>query len=157
MTDSSFHLVSWLILRRADGQVLLARRAGVTHGNGRWGLPGGHAEDTETLAQAAAREGLEEVGVQVSPASLTPLGLVRYVESSGEGPAESRLRGASFFFLAAGWQGEPRPLSECSEVAWFPPHALPPDALPWLPATLPRVLSGEGWLEERVLAGNERT
>ena len=65
--DHAFHLVSWLILRRADGRILLGRRAGVSYGDGLWGLPGGHVDDTETLAQAAAREALEEVGVTVKP------------------------------------------------------------------------------------------
>ena len=109
--DHTFHLVSWPILRRADGRVLLGRRAGVSYGDGLWGLPGGHAEDSETLAQAAARETLEEVGVTVNPPDLTPLGMVRYVDAG--------LRGADFFFLAGRWEGEPSPVSECSEVSWF--------------------------------------
>ena len=129
MSGSAFHLVSWLILRRPDGAVLLGRRsAGASYGAGLWGLPGGHVEDTETLAQAAAREALEEVGVSVELLALTPLGMVRYVD--GE------VRGADFFFLATAWEGEPEPVSECSEVAWFRPDALPPDALSWLPGAL---------------------
>jgi len=134
-----FHLVSWLIVRRPDGFVLLGRRTG-RYGTGLWGLPGGHAEDTETLAQAAARETLEEVGLTVEARTLRPLGMARYVD--GE------VRGADFFFLATGWQGEPAPVSECSEVAWFSPQALPHDALPWLAATLAHQLGGGAWLSE---------
>jgi 8-oxo-dGTP diphosphatase len=138
-----FHLVSWLIVRRSDGQVLLGRRTG-SYGTGLWGLPGGHAEDSETLAQAAAREAQEEVGVSVASSTLVLLGMSRYVDGG--------VRGADFFFLASAWQGEPTPVSECSEVGWFDPFDLPPDALPWLQATLKRQLSmittrGE-WLTE---------
>ena len=138
-----FHLVSWLIVRRPDGFVLLGRRTG-RYGTGLWGLPGGHAEDTETLAQAAARETLEEVGLSVDAESLALLGMSRYVDAG--------VRGADFFFLATRWQGEAQAVSECSEVSWFDPFLLPPDALPWLAGTLERQLkreSGRGeWLSE---------
>ena len=141
MSDTDFHLVAWLILRRPDGRVLLGRRgADKSYGAGLWGLPGGHVEDTETLAQAAARETLEEVGVTVDPAHLTPLGVARYVDQG--------VRGADFFFLGSEWQGEPRPLSECSEVGWHDPLLLPVDALPWLAETLQRHLNGGDWLSE---------
>ena len=138
---ASVHLVSWLILRRPDGQVLLGRRADdASYGAGLWGLPGGHVEDTETLAQAAARETLEEVGLKVDASTLLPLGMARYVDGG--------VRGADFFFLATEWQGEPAPVSECSEVAWFSPQALPQGALPWLAATLAHQLGAGGWLSE---------
>ena len=141
--SEAFHLVSWLIVRRPGGQVLLGRRTG-RYGTGLWGLPGGHAEDTETLAQAAARETLEEVGLTVDAQALTLLGMARYVDAG--------VRGADFFFLATAWQGEAQAVSECSEVGWFDPFQLPPDALPWLADTLKRQLgreSGRGdWLSE---------
>lgn len=139
--SAAFHLVSWLILRRPDGHVLLGRRSDdASYGAGLWGLPGGHVKDTETLAQAAARETLEEVGLTVDAGTLLPLGRARYVDGG--------VRGADFFFLATDWQGKPAPVSECSEVAWFSPQALPHDALPWLAATLAHQLGGGAWLSE---------
>ena len=137
----TFHLVSWLILRRPDGRVLLGRRsAEASYGAGLWGLPGGHVEDTETLAQAAAREAHEEVGVRADASALQPLGMARYVDAG--------VRGADFFFLATDWQGQPEAVSECSEVGWFDPARLPQDALPWLAATLAHQLGGGDWLSE---------
>ncbi|TSA83101.1 NUDIX domain-containing protein [Deinococcus detaillensis] len=127
MPATPFHLVAWAILQRG-GKILLARRSGVSYGNGLWGLPGGHVEDDETVAEAAAREAWEEIGVTLDPASLISLGLTRYVDHTGSEP----LRGLDAFYLAAEWQGEPYPARECSEVAWFSPGDLPPDALPWL-------------------------
>ena len=44
------HLCGWVVLRRADQKVLLARRSGVTYGVGLWGLPGGHAQIDESWA-----------------------------------------------------------------------------------------------------------
>lgn len=128
MPATPFHLVAWAVLQRADGHILLARRSGVSYGNGLWGLPGGHVEDFETLPEAAAREAQEEVGVRLDPAALVSLGLTRYVDTSGGEP----VRGLDAFYLAVSWQGEAQPLSECSEVGWFALHDLPPDALPWL-------------------------
>ncbi len=123
--------------------MLLGRRTG-SYGTGLWGLPGGHAEDTETLAQAAARETMEEVGLSVDAQALTLLGMSRYVDAG--------VRGADFFFRATDWQGEARAVSECSEVGWFDPFQLPADALPWLAGTLERQLGrepgGGDWLTE---------
>lgn len=128
MPATPFHLVAWAVLQRPDNRILLARRSNVSYGNGLWGLPGGHVEDDETLPQAAAREAQEEVGVGIDPACLVSLGLTRYVDTSGGEP----VRGLDGFYLAVNWQGEARPVSECSEVGWFLPDRLPPDALPWL-------------------------
>jgi 8-oxo-dGTP diphosphatase len=134
----SDHLVAWVVLRRDDGHVLVARRAGVSYAAGLWGLPGGHVEDDETLAAAGARELFEEVGVHVDVTALEPLGVTRYVDGDA--------RGCDFYFLARSWQGEPVPTAECDEVRWCDPAALPADALPWLPASLRRhLIDGVLW------------
>ena len=44
----------------------------------RWDIPKGIAEDNEDFAHAAARELIEETGLEVAPAALTPLGVFRY-------------------------------------------------------------------------------
>jgi 8-oxo-dGTP diphosphatase len=137
---AELHLCGWMVLRRDDGAVLLARRSGVVYADGLWGLPGGHAGPTESWAAAAVRETAEEVGVAVDPADLTPLGIARYVD----GP----FAGVDAFFAASRWRGEPAPVSECSEVAWFDPAALPDDALPWLARSLRIHLLQRVWLDE---------
>jgi 8-oxo-dGTP diphosphatase len=136
----SDHLVAWLVLRRDDGHVLLARRANVSYASGLWGLPGGHVEDGETLAAAAARELSEEVGVEVDVNALEPLGVTRYVDGDA--------RGCDFYFLAQAWHGEPVPTAECDEVRWCDPATLPHDTLSWLAASLRRHLIDQVWWED---------
>lgn len=136
----SSHLCGWMVLRRPDGAVLLARRSGVTFGDGLWGLPGGHAERGESWAHAAARETLEEVGLAVAPSDLVPLGVQRYLDG--------QTHGVDAYFLATRWTGEPAPVSECSEVGWFDPAELPQDSLPWLARTLDIHLMQRIWLDE---------
>jgi 8-oxo-dGTP pyrophosphatase MutT (NUDIX family) len=45
----------------------------------RWDIPKGEAEAHEDFATAAARELLEETGLSITPAALTPLGVHAYL------------------------------------------------------------------------------
>lgn len=120
--------------------MLLARRAGVGYADGHWGLPGGHVENGETLARAASREALEEVGVRTEPADLVPVGMARYVDGD--------IAGLDVFFTAENFSGDPRPVSECDRVGWFSLDALPEPMVPWVPASLRRYLVDRIWFDE---------
>lgn len=141
-------LVVWTFLQDAQGRLLLGRREGTRYAAGLWNPPGGRVEPGEPLAQAAAREVREEVGLHVRPQDLECLGVARYdlAGAAGEGPA----RGVDFFFLARTWTGEPRALEHTGELGWFAPDALPADSLPWLPAAVGAHLLRRGWLTETV-------
>jgi len=140
MDEQLVHLCAWVVLERPDGSVLLARRSGVSYGDGLWGLPGGHAERTESWVAAAARETREEVGVEVDPGDLDPVGIQRYLDGDAYG--------VDAFFRARRWRGVPRPVSECSQVGWFALDALPDDSLDWLAPTLAQHLTRGGWFAE---------
>jgi len=135
------HLCAWLVLERADGRILLGRRSGVHYGEGLWGLPGGHAEAAESWVAAAVRDTREEVGVDVRPGDLEPVGVQRYRDGDAHG--------VDVFFRTRRWSGTPAAVSECSEVGWFAPGELPADSLDWLADVLAQHLTRGEWFGEQ--------
>lgn len=109
-----------------DGRVLLAARANEPL-RGVWTLPGGLVESGETLAEAASREVLEEVGVTAQVVgSLTPTEIILRAE-------DGRVRHHYVVHPhAALWRaGEPAPGPEALGVRWALPEDL--DGLPTTP------------------------
>ena len=100
-----------------DGQVLLVKR-GLEPGIGLWSLPGGYVDRGEVVEAAAAREVLEETGLDVDVTGLVgvfsqedqPVILVTY---------DSLIRG-----------GSTRAGPEVLDVGFFSPEELPPLAFP---------------------------
>lgn len=113
------------IVREERGPILFQRRSDFEW----WGLPGGVLEIGETLAECACRETLEETGFRVKPIRLVgiytgPQYLVHYPNGD-----EVQQWTAAFECRVTG--GHPRPDGgEGTEVAFFPPEALPPHP-PW--------------------------
>ena len=105
-------LAATVVVER-DDRVLMVRRA-IQPGIGLWSLPGGYVDRGEVVEVAAAREVLEETGLEVDVTGLVgvfsqegqPVILVTY---------DSRISGGR---TAAG--------PEIQEVGFFPPEELPP-------------------------------
>lgn len=103
-----------------DGQVLLARR-GAAPLRGLWSLPGGRVEPGETLAEAARREMMEEVGVACEVIGVA--GALDIIRRDAAGAATAHFVVVSHAGL---WQaGEPTTGPEAAEVGWFDPERLP--------------------------------
>jgi 8-oxo-dGTP diphosphatase len=121
---------------RADGrrEVLLGfKKAGF--GAGRWVGLGGHIEDGEAAAEAAAREVAEESGLIVSASALTHVASLRFIF-----PARPAWDQTADVFVTSDFAGQP---AESDEVIprWFASDALPfdgmwDDARYWMPLVL---------------------
>ncbi len=102
------------VAERRD-EVLLARRAAPPH-QGTWDLPGGFLESGETPERALLRELGEELGVRARADGLLGFFTERY------GPGGIPILAVLYRVRLL---GEPRAMSDVSEVRWFPRRRLP--------------------------------
>lgn len=124
MTDQSVVNAAVGILRRADGQVLVAQRPVGKSWAGWWEFPGGKIESGESPAEALKRELHEELGVVVIQATPWVTREFSYPER------HVRLH----FFIVREWEGEPHS-RENQDFCWQDPAQ--PTVSPFLPANLP--------------------
>ncbi|MFJ6014111.1 trifunctional class I SAM-dependent methyltransferase/NUDIX hydrolase/VOC family protein [Streptomyces sp. NPDC092952] len=130
-----------LILRRGP-EVLLARRAGTGYADGLLHAPSGHVEDGEDVREAMIREAAEEIGVELGPEELR-VALVMQHRGPGGAPR------TGWFFEAEYDPARPpdnREPDKCSELGWFPLHALPDDMVAYCRAGLDGYRAGEHFL-----------
>ena len=108
-----------------DGRILVAQRANAP-GAGLYSLPGGLVEVGETLAEAAGRELMEEVGVVAAPLAIC--GHRDIIARDVQGRVERHFVVVTF---AARWvAGEGVTGPEAADVRW-----VTPDELAALPTT----------------------
>jgi 8-oxo-dGTP diphosphatase len=120
-----------------ERQVLLGhKKTGL--GTGKIVGLGGHVEECESPAEAAAREVKEEAGIHVTPAALLEVAHVTFLF-----PVRPQWDMVVSVFTSAEWSGE---AVETPEIRpeWFPVTALPLDRM-WDDAKywLPRILAGD--------------
>ena len=113
------------IIIQQEDQILLLKRENTGWMDGFWGMPGGSLDPEETIAEAAARETYEEVGILINPEDLE-LVHVMHVRRGGNKDV------LGFMFIAHAWKGiaENREPGNCSDVQWFPIHSLPSNVIP---------------------------
>lgn len=106
------------IIVRRDGEVLLVRRDSV-HGSGTWSTPGGHLDHGESLERCAAREAMEETGIEVSN--------VRFRAVTNDVFREEGRHYVTVWMEGDYRTGEPTlgAAHEMSDVGWFPWDELP--------------------------------
>jgi 8-oxo-dGTP diphosphatase len=126
-----------LLTRDSGRQVLLGhKKTGL--GTGKIVALGGHVEECESPAEAAAREVKEEAGIHVTAAALLEVAHVTFLF-----PVCPRWDMVVSIFTSADWAGE---AAETAEIRpeWFGVTDLPLDRM-WDDAKywLPRVLAGE--------------
>ena len=106
-------VVSAVVLRDAEGRVLTVRKRGTQL----FMFPGGKHEPGESAAEAAIRETCEEVGVELDPARLAPLGTFVAPAANEDGHEVH----ADVFTYPPVEIGEP--LAEIEELRWVDPAA----------------------------------
>jgi ADP-ribose pyrophosphatase YjhB (NUDIX family) len=122
------------VVRRLDGRVLLVERAPGQFGAGRWCFPCGWVEWDEDVRTAAAREALEEAGIEVV------IGEVLQVERNFHDPQKPSI---GVWFAATMVSGaEPVAGDDAVAVAWFDPAEPPPLAFPSDATLLARLARG---------------
>lgn len=123
-----------------QGRVLLVRRRDPPNA-GQWAIPGGRVHLGETLAEAAAREVLEETGVRIRPDR--PIYAFDRIDRDDAG--RIRHHYVIVDLLAAYLGGEPRAGDDALEARWLAPGELA--ALPVNGTTLDLLRTAVDFLE----------
>lgn len=130
----------YLILKTRDG-ILLGKRQNTGFEDGNWALPAGHVEANESAKEALCREVKEEIGITVSPESLT------LVHVSHRRTERDNI---DLFMICDKWEGtiencEPH---KCSELRFFSPQDFPKNTVGYIREVIEAV-SGQGVYCER--------
>ena len=122
-------------LRDDEGRILIQRRPVHKNHGGLWEFPGGKLELGETPEAALVREIAEELGAQITPVALTPIGFSTAVTDQG-----------AFVLLLYGcsaWQGTIA-AQWADALAWVAPGDL--EDYPMPPADIPLINAIKTWL-----------
>jgi 8-oxo-dGTP diphosphatase len=140
MSNQRFKLVSAVhVFLIREGKVLLLRRANTGYVDGLYSVVAGHLNGGETIQDAARRETLEEVGVDISSSDLE-VAAVMHRKSDDE-----RI---DWFLKAERWEGTVvnREPEKCDRLAWFPLNDLPANVIPYVRRALQNVQHGR-WFD----------
>jgi ADP-ribose pyrophosphatase YjhB (NUDIX family) len=123
------------------GKTLLLKRANTGYCDGNYSLVAGHLNGKETARQAAAREAMEEAGVQIKENDLSFSLVVNRRTRT-----EERI---DFFFTVRKWKGKIRNAEphKCSELKWVDSGKFPKNMVPYVRKALEMLVKGEHYFE----------
>lgn len=96
--------------------------------SGCWGLPGGATEPGEVVEEAAKRETVEEVNLEVGEMSL--FGVFSGPELYYKYPNGDEVYNVTVVYLSRDWHGEVKLNDEHTEWNWFAVGEIPDDVSP---------------------------
>ncbi len=105
------------VVANQEGKILLIQRGlQEEHGPGTWSVPGGKLEFTgvihEALQKTAAKEAMEEVGIEVEDE-------MHLIANNTFQHNEDALQVIAIVFLCHHKSGEPKPLEDTADVRWI--------------------------------------
>lgn len=108
-----------------EEQVLMIRRFNTGFADGQYSVPAGHLDGGETVIAAAAREALEEVGVQIDAEC------IRFSHVMHRLDGDERV---DFFVNVSHWEGEPfnAEPGKCDDICWVNVDELPVNTVPYI-------------------------
>lgn len=143
-TLKRFKLIAsiYIFLTRRN-EILLLKRKNTGYEDGKYGLPAGHLEDNEPLADGLYREVLEEIGIKIDKKSAKLVHVMHRKES------DIRI---DFFFIVKKYSGKPvnNEPKKCEEIKWFSLLKLPVNIIPYIKTAIQNyqkniVYSEIGW------------
>jgi 8-oxo-dGTP diphosphatase len=119
-------------------KVLLLRRFNTGWLDGYYDPPAGHLEPNETLQEGAARELMEEAGVEVDPKDLKLVHIYQNYNSL-------KVPYIGFVFVAKKWHGEPKiqEYEKCDDMQFFGLDNLPGKTTPYAKEALKGINTNE--------------
>lgn len=108
----------------AQDRLLMMKRSD----SGCWGIPGGSTEPGEVVEDAAKRETVEEVNLQVGEMSL--FGVFSGPQLYYKYPNGDEVYNVTIAYLSHDWSGEIKLNDEHTEWRWFPAHEIPENISP---------------------------
>ncbi|MBN1313170.1 MAG: NUDIX domain-containing protein [Anaerolineae bacterium] len=111
-------VVAAVVFAVQDNCLLMIRRA-VNPEKGKWALPAGYIDYDEAPYEAAAREVLEETGLEVR--------ITRVIDVLGRDTSTGAKASIVILFEGEIIGGEPSAQDDASEVAFFAPNEIPVD------------------------------
>jgi len=138
MTATARPLVGISVLVVKQGKLLLGKRRG-SHGAGEYAAPGGHLEHLESFQICAAREVMEEIGIEIGP-----LRFLRVLNATQYAPKHY----VDLAFVAEWKAGEPE-VKEPDKVDrwdWYAIDDLPAPLFAMLPSAIAILRDGSGRL-----------
>jgi 8-oxo-dGTP pyrophosphatase MutT (NUDIX family) len=108
-----------------ENQVLLLRRFNTGYADGQYSVPAGHLDGGETVIAAAAREGLEETGLQIDAGDVAFSSVVHRMNGDER---------VDFFVHIQRWAGEPANTEpdKCDDLRWASVDDLPENVIPYV-------------------------
>ncbi len=114
------------ILIRKNGKGLFILRSNTGWRDNEYAVPSGHVEKDETFKQAAVRETLEEVGLNIRPEDL-----IYKTTIHRQSPDSTRI---DVWFEALVWSGEPKNMEtdKHSKIEWIKLDELPENSIDYI-------------------------